>query len=146
MQRPPDRYNWKRQIQLPPSDQAQRDALQRLAGEARYTGNPEHKKIPGDFGLTPPCRPRPDKTLCDEVRIFHRATAQNLLHKGISIGLISKQTRSGWPQNVWVVTDNGEPLEAQLENPAQGTYHGYPIPKNDPMHETILENWISYDR
>ena len=27
--------------------------LERLAGEVKYTGNAEHKRTPGDFGLTP---------------------------------------------------------------------------------------------
>ena len=49
----------------------------------KYGGNPEHKRNPGDFGLTPPSQPRADKTLCDEVAVFKRTTALRLLRKGI---------------------------------------------------------------
>lgn len=46
-----------------------------------------------------------------------------------------------WPQNIWAVTDEGCPVEAQLENQVQGTYHGYPMPEADPMRKEILERW-----
>ncbi len=44
-----------------------------------------------------------------------------------------------------VVTENGEPLEAQLENSEQGTYHGYPLPPQDPFRAVVLDNGASYD-
>lgn len=53
----------------------------------------------------------------------------------------SRRTDSGFPQNVWSLTDDGAPLEAQLENTVKGTYHGYPLPKDDPMYETIIGEW-----
>lgn len=100
-----------------------------LADRVKYGGNPEHKRNPGDFGLTPPLQPRPDKTLCDEVKIFSRREATGLLKEGVKKGLISEQhTQNGYPQNIWAVTEEGWPLEAQLENARQGTYHGYPMP------------------
>jgi len=34
-----------------------------LAQKVKYGGNPEHKKNPGDFGLSPPSDPRPGKSL-----------------------------------------------------------------------------------
>ena len=34
--------------------------LEQMAHSIRYGGNPEHKRNPGDFGLTPPAQPRPD--------------------------------------------------------------------------------------
>jgi hypothetical protein len=40
-----------------------------------YGGNPEHKRNPGDFGLTPPAQGRKDKTLCDTVEVFERQNA-----------------------------------------------------------------------
>jgi len=106
-----------------------------------YRGNPEHKRAPGDFGLTPPASPRPNKTLCDRVEIFSRAEALKLLISGFERGLVSEQERDGWPQNVWAVTDKGEPLEAQLEG--NGVYHGYPMPEGDPFREKVLEHWAS---
>ena len=95
-----------------------------MADQARYGGNPEHKRTPGDFGLTPPSLPRQGKTLCDSVRIFARDAAASLLKEGLRRGLVSVQERGGWPQNVWAVTPDGVPLEAQREG--DGIYHGYP--------------------
>lgn len=114
--------------------------LAALAARVNYGGNPEHKRNPGDFNLTPPAQPRANKTLCDGVNIFSRVKAQKLLQLGIKRGLISKQTKNGYPQNIWSVA-NGEPLEAQLENSGQGTYHGYPMSPTDPFREAILTHW-----
>ena len=41
-----------------------------LAEQVRYGGDPEHKRNPGDFGLTPPNGPRQRKSLCEAVGIF----------------------------------------------------------------------------
>lgn len=112
-----------------------------LAGQVRYGGNPEHKKSPGDFGLTPPTAPRPDKTLCDTAGIVTRAVALQLLQVGARSGLVSQQEKNGYPQNIWSVSSDGLPLEAQLENSEQGTYHGYPMPEGDPMRQVILDAW-----
>lgn len=104
-----------------------------------YTGNPEHKRRPGDYGLVPPAAPRPGKTLCDSVKIFSRADALRLLSTAFERGTFSDRESNGWPQNVWAVTDNDEPLEAQLDG--QGTYHGYPMPDADPFRFKVLERW-----
>lgn len=37
--------------------------LAKLASQVKYGGNPEHKRNPGNFGLTPPSGPRPGKSL-----------------------------------------------------------------------------------
>lgn len=115
--------------------------IEELVAQVSYGGNPEHKRNPGDFGLTPPAVPRPDKTLCDAVEIFSRSSALRYLHIGIRKGLVSVQTRGGFPQNIWAVTDAGEPLEAQLENFTIGAYHGYPMPETDPFREEVLQRW-----
>jgi hypothetical protein len=115
--------------------------LDRLARAVRYGGNPEHKKNPSDFGLNPPAAPRPDKTLCDIAGVLDKRDAAELLRQGIRRGLIADQSRGEYPQNVWAVTENGQPMEAQLENEAQGVYHGYPMPKTDPFQEQVLERW-----
>lgn len=107
----------------------------------RYGGNPEHKRNPGDFGLIPPAVPRADKTLCDAVAAFSKRIALRYLHDGIRKGLMSVQTRGDFPQNIWAVTDTGEPLEAQLENSALGAYHGYPMLETDPFREEVLQRW-----
>lgn len=115
--------------------------LDAFADSVRYGGNPEHKRNPGDFGLTPPAQPRPDKTLCDIVGIFTRQEAVEFLRAGIRRGLVSKGRRNNHPQNVWAVTEDGYPLEFQLENPVQATYHGYPMPDADAFREAVLTRW-----
>lgn len=117
--------------------------LKGLVASVNYGGNPEHKRNPGDFGLTPPAQPRPDKSLCDTASIFSKREAIKLLRSGVERGLISTQTQNGYPQNIWAVTEEGIPLEAQLENSEQGTYHGYPVPEADPFSEKILAFWNS---
>ncbi len=39
------------------------------------------------------------------------------------------------------MTDGGIPLEAQLENPSNGTYHGYPLEENDDFREAVITKW-----
>lgn len=112
-----------------------------------YTGSPLHKRDSGDFGLAPPAAPRANKTLCDVAGIRERALAQELLRAGVGRGLVSEQTGTGgqFPQNIWSVTDDGIPLEAQLENAVQGAYHGYPLPTSDPLREQVLAWWKGDD-
>jgi len=112
-----------------------------LAEKVRYGGNPEHKMNPGDFGLTPPSDPRPGKSLCDVVKIFSIKIALERLKAGLQKGLVSERCKGEWPQNIWSVTDNGFALEAQLENPETGTYHGYPMPESDPFAAEIIKQW-----
>ncbi|MBN2497984.1 MAG: hypothetical protein JXR96_25545 [Deltaproteobacteria bacterium] len=114
---------------------------ERYITEARYGGNPEHKTRPGDYGLTPPCNPRPGKTLCDEDRDFLKSEAIALLKRGFRRGMVSVQERNGWPQNVWALSDEGEAFEAQLENQMTGTYHGYPMPEEDDFRSAVIEEW-----
>lgn len=58
-------FNPKRKI-IESIDEGRMDVL---ASRVAYGGNPEHKRNPGDFGLTPPATPRAHMTLCDEVGI-----------------------------------------------------------------------------
>jgi len=39
------------------------------------------------------------------------------------------------------MTDNGVPLEAQLENATQYSYHGYPLPDSDPFADVVRDRW-----
>jgi hypothetical protein len=112
-----------------------------LVAEVTYAGNPVHKRNPGDFGLTPPAQPRPDKTLCDEVELFGRADALRLLRRGICRGLVSVRLVGRFPQNIWSMTDSGTPVEAQLENRETGAYHGYPLMEEDPFAEVVRQAW-----
>jgi hypothetical protein len=134
-------FNPKRRICTKKEFEGVQNSLSTLVESVRYRGNPEHKRNPGDFGLTPPSSPRPGKALCDEVQIFSRTEALRLLQEGLRRGMFSPQERNGWPQNVWAVTQSGEPLEAQRES--DGIYHGYPMPDADPFREKVLEVWAS---
>ena len=112
-----------------------------LADEVSYGGNPEHKSTPGHFGLTPPSAWRGDKTLCDPAGIQSPSEARSILRSGVLKGLISRQTRGRFPQNVWAVADDGTAFEAQLENQETGTYHGYPMPVDDEFRPAVLRAW-----
>jgi hypothetical protein len=139
VQRKYNQFNLKRRIKKMAEGDLQH--CSDLAGQVRYGGNPEHKMNPGDFGLTPPSGPRPGKSLCDTVGIFSRQDALRHLQSGLRKGLISERFIGRWPQNIWFVTDDGHPLEAQLENEATGTYHGYPMPPSDPLASEIVRRW-----
>jgi hypothetical protein len=116
-----------------------------LAKTIKYGGNPEHKRNPGNFGLTPPADPRPHKTLCDDCGIFDQEIAESLLSEGAAKGMVSVQMKGELPQNIWAVTSDGYPVEAQLENRVQGTYYGYPMPETDPMRDEVLARWSQPD-
>lgn len=139
MQRKPGRFNTKRKIQHHTEENLK--LCDSLAKKIKYSGNPEHKKNPGDFGLTPPSAPRPAKSLCDTVQVFSRKVAVGYIKCGLRKGLISCQMKGEWPQNIWALTDKGEPLEAQLENPDLGVYHGYPMPESDPFSNEVIKEW-----
>ncbi|NPD17498.1 hypothetical protein HOY34_20130 [Xinfangfangia sp. D13-10-4-6] len=113
--------------------------LETLAAAVIYTGNPEHKRNPGDFNLTPPAQPRRGKTLCDVASIFKKADALRYLRDGLERGAISEAFVDGWPKNIWAVTEDGTPLEAQRDG--EGRYHGYPMPSEDPMAAEIKRFW-----
>ena len=130
-------FNPKRRI----ADVNSSPELTLLAEHVRYTGSPYHKRNPGDFGLTPPAQPLPDKTLCDEAGITSKLEACRLLKRGVRKGLISVRRDGRFPVNIWSVTGDGVPLEAQLENRVHGTYHGYPLASNDDFGDVVLERW-----
>jgi hypothetical protein len=141
MQRRYAQFNPKRKLLTPAQALARAEELSTLADRARYGGNPEHKKNPGDFGLTPPSDPRQGKSLCDLAKIFKRDEAEKLLRAGLRKGLVSDRMAGDWPKNVWSVTENGFAMEAQLENPDLGIYHGYPMPETDPLSQEVIRRW-----
>lgn len=141
MKRRYTQFNPKRKLLTSAEAQARVSELGKLADQARYGGNPEHKKNPGDFGLAPPSDPRQGKSLCDAAQIFRRDDAQRLLQAGLRSGLVSDRMVGEWPKNVWSVTDQGCAMEAQLENPELGIYHGYPMPETDPLSHEVLRRW-----
>ena len=136
-------YNPKRQIA--PDDPLTADQREAMAAAANYGGNPEHKRTPGDYGLTPPASPRPGKTLCDGERVILMAEATDLLKAGLRKGIVSiRRCKAGkWPQNVWAVSASGDVFEAQLENAERGIYHGYPVPMDDDFRSVVDREWQS---
>ena len=131
------KFNPKRMLaKAPPLDK-----LERLVRKVRYCGNPEHKRNPGDFGLTPPACAKRFKALCDDAGVFSKKIANRLLCEGVKRGLVSKQERNGFPKNIWAVTEDGMPLEAQLENEQAGTYHGYPMDARDRLILDLRVRW-----
>ncbi len=136
-------FNSKRKLLSPSEAEVRVAELQALASRAHYGGNPEHKKNPGDFGLVPPSDPRQGKSLCDVAKIFRRNEAEELLRTGLRKGLVSDRMAGEWPKNVWSVTGDGFAMEAQLENPSLGTYHGYPMPETDPLSREVIRRWES---
>ncbi len=136
---PRQSFNPKRRFDSAPAE----SDLAGLRKVVRYGGNPEHKRNPGDFGLQPPARHGGDNSLCDAAGITSQAEATRLLLEGVRRGLISEQRRGDrrYPQNVWAVSKDGVPLEAQLENAEGGVYHGYPMPQADPLRDEVLRRW-----
>lgn len=115
---------------------------ERLRQVARYEGSPHHKKNPGDFKLTPPSAPRPEKTLCDEAGVSRRSEAERLLALAIERGLASEKTvADGLPKQLWVVDENGRVFEAMHGGSTPGSYHGYPIRRTDPLFTEVSKRW-----
>jgi hypothetical protein len=82
-----ERFNPKRRLQLIARTTAESGAPDAVARRVRYGGSPEHERNPGDFRLTPPSSPRPEKTLCDDANVYSRSEAVALLQAGLRRGL-----------------------------------------------------------
>ena len=81
--------------------------------------------------------------MCDLEKKFKHADALKYLRLGLERGAVSELSVSGWPKNVWSVTEDGMPLEAQLDQ--TGSYHGYPMPLEDPMAIQVRKYWAQND-
>jgi hypothetical protein len=128
----------------PPRFRASRlndDEKEYLRRHARYEGSPDHKRNPGDFGLTPPARPRRDKTLCDEAAVLNVSAARALFERGIERGLVSDDFDDRFPRRIWVVSDDHAAFEVKLGGSARGAYHGYPVRRSNPHYDAIVEAW-----
>ena len=113
-----------------------------LRDHAGYEGISYHKRSPGDFGLTPPAAPRPDKTLCDEANITRRDLADALLAQAIAGGLVSDgEGGPGFPKQLWAVDEHGQVFEAMYGGSKTGLYHGYPIRRVDPWFDEVTRAW-----
>jgi hypothetical protein len=133
------RRSMRRSIRSTPLSEVERA---HLSANATYEGSPFHKRNPGDFGLTPPAAPRPDKTLCDEAAVFEKAAAKLLLAKAIAGGVVSDGVGSpGFPKELWVVDDYGRVFEAIYGGSKVGAYHGYPVRENEPFFHELVQQW-----
>lgn len=133
----------KRTIRKTPLSEGERSYLRE---HARYEGRAYHKGHPGDFGLTPPCDPRPDKTLCDKANVTRAAEAERLFLRAIKRGLASEnEVQSGFPKYLWVVDDQGHVFELMYGGSHPGHYHGYPILQDDPLFDRVSDAWGSND-
>lgn len=129
----------RRSIRPTPLTVQEREFLRNHAG---YEGIAYHKRSPGDFGLTPPAAPRPDKTLCDEANVTRRALADALLARAIEGGLASDgEGAHGFPKQMWIVDESGQVFEAMYGGSKLGLYHGYPIRRADPLFDEIVRAW-----
>ncbi len=118
------------------------DARAHLRRHACYEGVSYYKRSPGDFDLTPPAAPRPDKTLCDEAGVTKRADADALLARAIEGGLASEhEAAENFPKQLWVVDESGQPFEAMSGGSRPGAYHGYPIRRSDPFFDEVVKAW-----
>lgn len=75
-----------------------------------YRGNPQHKRLPEDYGLIPPACARLDKTACDEdprnperTLRMSKHTAVRIFAEGIRKGLYSTARVGRFPKQIWAV-------------------------------------------
>ena len=108
---------------------------------ATYRPSPYHKSKSSGPGLPAIPSPRPDKTICDGPTAEGSQDAAELLKSAFRRGMVSRQRRGSWPQNVWAVDDEGMVYEAQLGNLETGEYHGYPMKQDDGFTSFIGEEW-----
>lgn len=140
MKRPPRRGTTKKKPLTDEDFVSLKSELQMLSSMAKYEGNPEHKKSPGDFGLKPPSAPRAGKNYCDPSGIKSRATAIKLLKEAFQKGLVDKRNnRDVWPKHVWAVY--GDYVLEGKSSGRPGVYHGYPLQIEDPFSDTIKGIW-----
>lgn len=140
---PPKRkFNPKYHVLTPPEYRSRKEELEKMANTVVYTGNPKHKKNPGDFGLVPPADPRPNASLCDNARIFSKTEAQKLLREAFRFGLVDSRSNPGeWPKIVWMVIHGKMVLQGMYENDP-GHYHGFPLlPGDDPICKEVMRAW-----
>lgn len=141
MERPQKRSKTKKKTAVAPSDEYDKDTLEQMARDARYKPSPYHKSNPVAWGLPGPPQNRPDKTVCEGSGITCGRDAIKLLKSGIRCGMVSKQKRGDWPQNVWAVDAEGFVYESQLSNSGLGEYHGYPMTDGDHFAEIVRTEW-----
>jgi hypothetical protein len=125
---------------IAPPDQLTDAQRTELARVVRYAGSGHHKRYPADYGLER-TNPRPNKSLCDLVKVVPLEEAKAMLHKGVLCGMFSSVFFDEHPKYIWCVSDDGEVYEAKTDPATPGVYHGYPLQKNDEMRDLIKTVW-----
>lgn len=73
-------------------------------------------------------------------------TAVLLLKRGIMRRTFSDQTKEGFPDTVWALSDcGGHVFEARLTNRSTGEYHGYPTQHSMHLNADIRQRWNESD-
>ncbi|MBD5557867.1 MAG: hypothetical protein HDQ92_04810 [Desulfovibrio sp.] len=127
-------YVWRREAR-------QYDAL---ANEVKYVGSSKHKRNPGNFHLDPPATKGENAMTCDvDGGLTEPRVAQDLLQRAFRMGMVDERIQKGkWPCHVWGVWQ-GIVFEGKWSG--NDKYHGYPLEKDDPLRERILEEWEHRD-
>ena len=134
------RYGNNPKRRVAPEGFCEQSKLDGLVGRVRYSGNPAHKRNPGDFGLTPPSGHRRDKSLCDKTGIVSREEALGYLKEGLRRGVVCERWEQGWPKRVWAVMNDGKTVLEAIRD-GEGSYHGYPLHGNDSVVNAVLQRW-----
>ena len=124
-----------------PAGALDEDSAAALIGRCRYAGAAFHKLKPADYGLTPPSAPRPNKSVCDDLRPMRRAEARALLEAGIRRGMVSFFDSDAVPKYIWAVDRHGEVFEAKTKPGREAAYHGYRLGDDDDFRAHILQLW-----
>lgn len=118
------------------------DSLTALADRLQYVGASTHKKYPNDYGLVPPFNPRPDKSVCDDLRPVPLAEARALFRDAVLKGMVSPPLPdTGVPKYVWAVDSSGEVYEAKTKPEREVVYHGYRLGDDDRQRMFIKREW-----
>ena len=108
---------------------------------SRYVGSALHKSKPADYGFVPPVNPRPNKSLCDDLRVIYLREATQLFRSGIQLGMVSSYLGNNClPKFVWAVDNYGEAYEAKLGGD-NFSYHGYRLYRDQRMSGHVIAEW-----
>lgn len=118
------------------------EELSRIAALARYGGSAPHKLRVSDYGFHPPVNPRPNKSVCDDLRPVHLAEASALLTEAIRRGMVSRFANGSLPKYVWAVSDDGKVFEAKTKPGQETVYHGYRLGDDErDMTTEVQREW-----
>jgi len=118
-----------------------KSAVNGIAQRVQYLGSPHHKTKPADYNFHPPSNPRPQKSVCDGVRVILKGEAMKLLLSGLQKSMFSTYFVGDLPKFVWSVDESGEVYEAKTDSNTPNQYHGYRLEEEDMMRAAVLKEW-----